>query len=117
MSYRFPDVEAALLEVIPDSTLWLTSTNGTVHHVYSVGGSVAGPLRTDRVVVDTYAPGRDAAKAAAEGQMGRLTAGPHHTSEGLLDSVTVETAPHLIPYPDDMVTQYQATYRVDTRPL
>jgi len=116
MSYDFPDVEAALLEVLPGSVLWLESTAGTVHHIYTVGGSELGPLRTDRVTIDTYAPSRDEAKAAAEAERARLTSGPHETSEGLLDHVEVEVVPRSIPYPDGALAQFQATYRVDTRP-
>lgn len=128
MNYDFPDVEAGLLEVIPKSTLWLGKDDlnfddeapaGTsvVHHIYTVGGSELGPLRTDRVTIDTYAPSRDEAKAAAEAERARLTSGPHETSEGLLDHVEVEVVPRSIPYPDDAVAQFQATYRIDTRPI
>lgn len=123
MAYRFPDVEAALMEVLTATqpgvrtVLWLTDTEGTVHHVYSSGGNIVGPFRTDRVTVDTYAPSRDLARTAAEDAQAALTERHHDTSEGLLDTVEVEVAPHSMPYQSDTVSLWQAVYRVDTRPL
>lgn len=115
--YTFPDVPAALLEVVPNAVLWLQSYEGTVNHIYSAGGSEAGPLRFDRIVVNTYAPGRDAAHVEAERVRELLTAAPHETSVGLLDSVDVEVTPHDILFQHDTQNQYQAIYRVHTRPV
>lgn len=118
MSYDFPDTPSALLELIGDSaTLWLTSVDGIVNHIYSAGGSESGPLRFDRIVINTYAPGRDAAREESERVRALLTAAPHHTTEGLIDSVDVEVTPHDILFQHDEVSQYQAIYRVHTRPL
>jgi len=116
--YTFPDTPAALLEVIGDTaTLWLQSYEGTVNHVYSAGGAETGPLRFDRIVVNTYAPGRDAAREESERVRELLTAAPHDTAEGLIDSVDVEVTPHDILFQHDTQNQYQAIYRVHTRPL
>lgn len=123
MGYAFPDVEVALLEVLDDlGTGYLFLQYGfegnlPAVHVYSVGGSVVGPLREDRVEVAVYATGRDAAKGLAEQVLARLTSGPHSTSVGLLDSVAVEVLPRSLPYASDTVNEYTATYRVATRPV
>src|SRR5690625_4870737 len=115
--YTFPDVPAALLEVVPSAVLWLQSYEDTVNHIYSVGGSETGPLRFDRIVVNTYASGRDAARDEAERVREALTAAPHFTEEGVLDSVDVEVTPHDILFQHDTISQYQGIYRVYTRPL
>lgn len=117
MTYKFPDVPAALLEVIPHATLWLDSVDELVNHIYSAGGSETGPLRFDRIVINTYGPGRDAARAEAERVRELITAAPHHTAEGLLDNVDIEVVPHDVLFTSDTVTQYQAIYRVHTRPI
>jgi len=117
VSYDFPDVPAALLEVIGETaTLWLSSVDGTVNHIYSAGGSESGPLRFDRIVINTYAAGRDAARDESERVRELLLGAPHETTEGLLDHVDVEVVPHDILFQSDSVNQYQAIYRVHTRP-
>ena len=121
MSYEFPDTERALVEVLGETaTLWLPADFGDnlpMRHVYSVGGRDEGVLRTDRLVVDVYAVGRSAAKAGAEEVRSILTDGPHFTTEGLLDRITVEVGPHLLPYASERIVRYTATYRVDVRPV
>ena len=116
---EFPDVERAVVEVLGDTaSLWLpVDFPVPAIHVYSVGGREDGVLRTDRIVVDCYAPGRDGAKSASEAVRALLIPGPHHTSEGLLDNVEAEVLPHLLPYASESVVRYTATYRVDVRPL
>lgn len=116
-NYQYPDVAAALLEVIPNGTLWMTSFDETVNHIYTVGGDERGPERFDRVVINTYAHGRDAALAEAEAVREAMTAGYHETSEGLLDSVEVEVTPHDILFASETITQMQAIYRVYARPI
>lgn len=115
--HAFPDVPAALLEVIPAGVLWLKSYDDPVNHIYSAGGTETGPLRFDRIVINSYAPGRDAAREQAEAVRAAITSGPHETTAGLLDSVDVEVVPHDILFQHDKVNQYQAIYRVHTRPL
>lgn len=124
MSYRFPDVEVAfhaLLDVGATAFLWLPldfDAHLPAHHVYVVGGSEDGVLRSTRVEVATYAEGRDAALDAAEAARAVLTSGPHLVPDvGLLDVVRVDVPPRGIPYMDDRINQVNTTYRVDTRPL
>src|SRR5690625_7441728 len=66
VGYEYPDVPAALLEIVPNSTLWLSSLDETVNHIYSVGGHESGASRFDRIVINTYAEGRTAAHVEAE---------------------------------------------------
>lgn len=123
MGYVFPDVEVALLEVLDDlGAGYLHLSYGfeadlPAFHVYTVGGSEAGPLREDRVEVAVYADGRDAARDASEAARQRLVGRPHLTSVGLLDMLDVEISPHGVPYASDVVNQYVTTYRVATRPV
>lgn len=124
MSYRFPDVEVGVQELLNGdhlAYLWLPmnfAKDLPAHHVYAVGGSEDGVLRTTRVEVATYAEGRDAAFEAAEAAREFLTAGPHHVpGVGLLDAVRVDVPPRGIPYADDRINLVSTTYRVDTRPI
>lgn len=114
--FQFPDVEAILVELDENVTTHLTDLSGTVHHVYSLGGQESGPLRYDRVGVDTYAQTRNDARTAAESLKARLTAGPVVTDSGLIDEVTVDQTPHEVPY-QDSVSLYQAQYRIHTRAI
>jgi|SRR5690625_1450871 len=117
VGYEYPDVPAALLEIVPNSTLWLSSLDETVNHIYSVGGHESGASRFDRIVINTYAEGRTAAHVEAEVVRQIMTAGHHSTTKGLLDSVAVEVTPHDILFASETVTQVQAIYRVYTRPV
>lgn len=118
VGYDFPDVPRALVEIIgPTATLWLHSYDSTINHIYAAGGNEVGPLRSDRVVINTYAPGRDAAKGESERVRQVLQAAPHETAAGLIDHVHVEVNPHSVAFQHDTTNLYQATYRVDVRPI
>lgn len=130
MTYHFPDVASALagdpargeglLSQLATVYLHLESdfaSNLPALHVITVGGSETGPLRTDRVQINGYARGRDAAKALIEDARALLVPGPHETFEGLLDLVTVEVIPRPVPYPDDVISQWQVTLGIDTRAI
>lgn len=122
---NFPDTEKALQEVIRTITanvvLWLpadTFERVPIVHV-QVQPNIGGEedfLRTERVQIDVYATGRDAAKTLAQ-NIRSTVLGHHGTSYGLLDDVYVDTEPYEQPYPHDTVSLYSAIYRVDTRPL
>jgi hypothetical protein len=87
-------------------------------HVRRVGGTEDGPLRTDRVAVDVYAAGSDAAEDYADAVREHLAGSSHHVpGVGLLDAVTVEVVPTEVPYASDTVSRVTGTYRVDTRGL
>lgn len=115
--YDFPDVPGGLLDIVPHATMWLRSVAETVNHIYSVGGTETGPERMDRITVDTYARGRDAARDEAEAVRKLLLSGSHDTPTGMIDSFEVEVVPHDARFQSDEVTQYQAIYRAYSRPI
>lgn len=125
MTYVFPDVVAGVAEVLDDlgHVAYVLTENWQVGpmpllHVYRVGGSVSGIERTDRVIVDVYAPGQSAAYAAAGDAQGRLDGRSHATTAGLLDSVATEVVPTAtLSESTEALTLVRATYRVATRPL
>lgn len=123
MDLDFPDTEKAVHELLGDlATVYLHlvyqfEESLPALHVYQVGGSERSVFRADRIVVDAFAAGRDAAKSLASAAHSRLTSGPHNTTHGDLDLVEVEVAPHGVPYASDTVNQFTAVYRVHTRPL
>ncbi|UNX54083.1 hypothetical protein MF406_14195 [Georgenia sp. TF02-10] len=112
----FPDTEKIVAD-LTGAVLNLTTlpARQVVHHAYMVGSAVqARILRTDRVNVDTYGPTRDQARQAAEDVLATLTARFVHDE---IDLVRVEVGPHPIPYVDDAVSLWQATYRIDVGPV
>lgn len=124
MEITFPDTEKALKELLePFGATYLHLVYGweelglPAFHIYQVGGNQALVFRSDRIVVHSYAEGRDAAKQAASQAHELLVPGPHGTSHGLIDSIDVESVPHLMPYTSDTVNLFGAIYRVNTRPL
>lgn len=123
MDVDYPDTEKAFYELLGDlATVYLHLVYGFEEslpalHCYQVGGSERSVFRVDRMVVDSFASGRDAAKALSAAAHARLMSGPHDTTHGLLDLVEVEVAPHGVPYASDTVSQVTAVYRVHTRPL
>lgn len=111
----FPDVEVRLADVTGAKLRLVATGPGIVHHLYLLGGAVqARVFRTDRATIDTYGPSRDATREAAEEVMQTLTA---RFVDDQIDGIRVEVAPHSVPYVDESVHLYQATYRVDTRPI
>lgn len=124
MGYSFPDAENALQEVLggmpnalPVKT-WLNAYDASEFHVLTqVGGTETGPLRMDRIQVDTYAAGRGTAKERATSVKEYLVDRPHWTAAGMLDSVDVEVLPRQVPIITEQYVQYSAIYRVHTRPV
>lgn len=127
--YRFPktrDILTAIAGMYGTSAKrlepgWETSWGLPVHHVHSLGGTTDGPLRTDRLRVDTYAAGDNAALDAAE-ELSTALADRYHYVDGredlgLIDLVTVESGPAQVPYASDTLSLVSVTYRAQIRPL
>lgn len=129
----WPDVEVAFMALLdPLGVTYLRRTpeweddlaaaadqdpDAAAHHIFAIGGSGGDEImRSQRLIVDTFARSRDAAQDAAEAVRALLIDSPHATDEGLLDLVVCEIEPIQMPYPSDRTIQYRATYRVDTRP-
>lgn len=86
--------------------------------VYRVGGSESLVFREDRISVETYADGMTAVDDASQQVHEFLLSGPHDCGEfGLIDQITTESAPVVIPQPDGFPNLVTATYRVATRGL
>ncbi|WP_114202319.1 hypothetical protein [Janibacter anophelis] len=127
--YTFPKSRDILFEILnmygtPAFRLevgWDTAWDMPVHHIQSLGGTTDGPFRTDRIRIDTYAIGDDAANDAAEALQTALADRHHyaagHEQLGLIDRITVESGPALVTYPSDTLSLVSATYRAATRPL
>lgn len=121
----FPDSKRAVRELLRRfGTTYLELTADYSKHglpaflVYRVGGSESGVFRTDRIVVETYALGMTAVDDAAQQAHELLLSGPHDGGQyGLLDRVTVESAPVEVPQPEGFPNMVTATYRVDVRGL
>lgn len=124
MGYEFPDPLSVVKSVLDGSgvrtTLWLQPADvdgrETVH-VQDAGGTEASIFRTDRISVDVYAGSRKAARDLSERVKLLLVDRPHDTPFGLVDSVTVEVVPTQQQYQSDTTTQFNAIYRVESRPL
>ncbi|HLR96675.1 MAG TPA: hypothetical protein VK053_19275 [Jiangellaceae bacterium] len=128
--HAFPDIEMALVELLePHGETRLRLDAGfeqridegeapAVIHAMTLGGYGGNQiLRTDRARVGVYAASRDGAHDLAMTIRAHLLDSPHVTEAGLLDLVTCETEPVQVPYPSDRVLLWQATFRVDTRPV
>lgn len=133
VGYRWPDTRSILLEVLaPFATTYarqtvsweqdtLNSATQAAITVRVVGGPVDGVSRSDRVRVDVFAVGDDAAFALAE-QVGaylvdRFHYVPDQPGLGQIDSVSVEISPVDVPYPSQVLSQVTATYQAELRPL
>ena len=127
--FVFPSTRDILFEILklygtPAFRLeagWDEAWDFPVHHLSKVGGTTDGPFRTDRIRIDSYAIGDDAANDAAETLLTAL-ADRHHYAVGredlgLIDRITVESAPAQVNYPSDTISLVSATYRAATRPL
>lgn len=117
----FPDVEAALLELLDD-----LATCGTVVpsdldsrmpfvKVSRFGGGDDLISDTAFVDVDTFAVQRADAYTLAEQVRQRLISGPHVLTAGVLDVVGTNTGPHEVPWANQGVRRFTAAYQVTTR--
>lgn len=122
--YVFPDaakvVAGALVAAGVPAKGWLQPedlSGRPVAHVQDMGGTQVSVFRTDRILVDVYETGRDAARKLAERVSQILVDKSHETEHGVIDRVTVEVVPTFEPYPSDIVAKYNAVYRAESRPI
>lgn len=127
--YVFPNTRNILFEILrlygtPAFRLeagWEDQWTFPVHQITSLGGDVTGPLREDRIRIDTYGPSDDDANDAAEALVAALADRYHYVDGqeqlGMIDRISVESSPAQVPYPSDTVSLVSATYRAALRPL
>lgn len=96
-----------------------TDPPNPVIHIYAIGGnSNIGPLRSSRLIVDVFTASRDESREVALTVRDRLTSGPLWTeADGLVDNMTCEVEPILLPFTHDRIVQWRATYRAEMRPV
>lgn len=123
----FVDVHDALTDLLadmvePGHVVTWTGTDlqsvlaiGPLIKIGGVGGDDDRITAVPRVDVSVYALAETDARRLAELVRQRLLSAPHATAAGVIDRVRTEVAPHEVPYDDDAVRLYTATYRVSTR--
>lgn len=119
---RFPDTKRAVRDLLKRfGTTYLQLTGDYAEHlpgilVYRVGGTEAGPFRTDRIAVEVYDWGLSATDDLAERVKDYLLSGPHDLDDDIvIDRVTLESSPTDVPQPENWPAMSQATYRVSVR--
>lgn len=84
--------------------------------LYTTGGNRGEHERTDRLTVEAYAPGTDAAIVAeAISDMLVNDGHPHDLESGYVDEFRVDVTPHDVPFPAD-VNQARVVLLVTHRP-
>ena len=123
----FVDVHAALTEVLTDlvpaghvvtwtgTDLQTVIASGPLIKVSRLGGGDDRFTATPRVDIDVFATTESTGAPLAELVRQRLLSWPHATAVGVIDRVTTEVSPHEVPYDDQGVRLFTATYRVSTR--
>jgi hypothetical protein len=117
-------VAAALAERLPylgHVGTWLPTdlrTPGVMPAVQVIrrGGFDDGVTDTSRLDIYVLAPGEEATEKAAEEI--RLTLTTQHPIRGdgrMVDGCSTEVAPHRVPYADELIVQYNATFVATAR--
>lgn len=117
-------VAAALLERLPDLGhvgTWLPADlrrEGALPAVQVIrrGGPDDGVTDTSRLDVYVLADGEEACEKWAE--LIRLTLTTQHPIRGdgrMVDGCVTEVGPHRVPYADELIVQYNATYAATAR--
>lgn len=83
--------------------------------VASVDSETVYPFRAATVTIVVGARGRNECKRISEEILQFLTSGPVATERGLIDRVTVNMSPRLLPQAVDLKVFFQADYTVYTR--
>jgi hypothetical protein len=135
MSEDYPDVESALLDwleatyenlapavagrrvdtVTPPNLQDLLASDGLFFRVGLVTGRDDGVTDFSVVDIETFANSRDAAYAGARDVRSRLTEGPHRVGTVVLDRARTEEKPHRLPWEDENIWRFGATYRISAR--
>lgn len=79
------------------------------------GWNPAGTSDYSVVDIDVFAESRQSAYACAQDLRSRLTAGPHRFGEVVIDWVRTEEKPRVLPWEDDNIWRFGATYRTSAR--
>lgn len=124
----FPDVERVLADLFADLASAADATVVTVLpadlqqvlpviRVRRLGGGDDRWTDQPRVDIEVYAASREAGKPLALQLQARLLSYPHSTSHGVIDHAATEVGPQELPYADQDLRLFPATYRLSLRRL
>lgn len=101
---------------LPDDYLDVGDDKASVA-LYTTGGNRGDVDRTDRLTVETYAPGTDAVHVLeAISDLLVNDGGPHDLGAGYIDEIRCDITPYDIPFPGGGVSQARAVFLVTHRP-
>lgn len=80
-----------------------------------IGGNDDGLTDFPLVDVDVFHFTFDQARALAKGIRARLLSYPHHAGTTVLDKVRTAMRPHDVPWDDDRVARFYASYTISAR--
>jgi hypothetical protein len=122
----FPDVERVVADAFADVATSAAAEVVTVLpadlqsalpiiRVRRLGGGDDRWTDRPRVDVEVYGPSREVAKPLALSLQARLLSFPIATGHGVIDRVSTEVGPQEIPYTDQDIRLFPATYRLSLR--
>lgn len=79
------------------------------------GGSDNGVTDFSYLEIEVFAPTRPVAYALAEDIRARLLEAPHRVNGVLLDDVLTSIRPRRLPWANERIRRYAATYRISAR--
>lgn len=131
----YPDIETLLLDWLeatypelapgplgrrvdtetPANLQQLLADDGVVVRVGLLAGRDDGVTDYSVVDVDVFADSRATAYAWAVGIRSQVTSGPHRVGSAVIDRVVTEEKPRRLPWEDENIWRFGATYRISAR--
>lgn len=117
----FPDMEAALIELVSDLATADVETPASLDDVLPfiritrIGGNDDFFTDAGRMDVDAFAKQRSDASRLARLIRQRFGRGPHVLSNCVIDAVTTDVAPNQVPWGNPNIRLFTASYRITAR--